>query len=62
MHVGVGGLVVVGHGVDHGLGLLGRVAGVQIDQRFAVDLLLEDREVVLDVGGDAAHEPTPNRT
>ena len=44
VHVGVGRLVVVGHGVDHGDRLLRRGGRVQVDQALAVDLAVEDRE------------------
>ena len=48
MDVGVVVAVVVLQGVEHGLRLLrgGRV--VEVDERFAVDLLTQDREVLAD--------------
>ena len=38
VHVGVVGLVVVGHRIDDLVGLLRRVGRVEVDQRLAVDL------------------------
>ena len=48
VHVGVGRLVVAVHGVDHRGRLLRRGGRVQVDQALAVDLAVQDREVLLD--------------
>ena len=45
MHVGVLGAVVAHQFVDHQLRLLGRCPVVQVDQRLAVDQLLQDGEI-----------------
>ena len=50
MHVGVGGLGEVVHGLEHGPRLLGRGRGVEVDEALAVHLALEDGEVRLDGG------------
>ncbi len=51
VHVRVGGLVVVVHRVEHGARPLGRRGRVEIDEPFAVRLLLEQRELLAE-GGD----------
>jgi hypothetical protein len=43
--VGVVLLVVADEGVDDLFGLLGRGRAVEVDERFAVHALLQDREV-----------------
>ena len=48
VHVGVGGLVVGVHRVEHGPRLLRRGGRVQVDDRLAVDLAGQEREVLLD--------------
>ena len=44
VHVGMGGLVVVVHRVEHRPGALGRRRRVEVDEAFAVRLLLEQGE------------------
>ena len=61
MHVRVGGLVVLVHRVDDGLGLLRGVARVEIDQRLVVHLLLKDGKSRLMSAGMLIAQ-TPNRT
>jgi hypothetical protein len=45
VHVGVVAFVVANQRVDHGARFLAGRRVVEIDQRFPVDLLIEDREV-----------------
>ena len=45
MNVGVARLHGVHHGVDHRARLLGRGGIVEIDERLAIDLLRQDREL-----------------
>ena len=45
MYIGVFVLIGVDHALDHLPGLLGRGGIVEIDQRLAVDLRREDREI-----------------
>jgi len=58
VHVGVGGLVVVVHGVEDGLGLLGRRGRVEVDDRPAVDLSGQEGEVLADGADIQAHSAT----
>ena len=44
VHIGVGGTIDAGHALDDEFRLLGRGRIVQIDQRPAIDLALQDRE------------------
>ena len=56
MHVGVGRLVVLLHGVEHRVGLLRGGRRVEVHEPLAVHHLVEDREVLLDHRGvDAGH-------
>ena len=48
MHIGVVVLVVVPERIDHRPRLLRRRGVIEIDQRLAVHLLVEDREVLAD--------------
>ena len=48
MHVGVGRLVVVGHGVDHALRALARGGVVEVAERLAVHAHREHRELTPD--------------
>ncbi len=48
VHVGVVRRVVAREGIDHGLRLLGGRGVVQVDERFAVHLLVEDGEILPD--------------
>jgi hypothetical protein len=48
VHVGVGLRVVALDGVEDGSGLLRGVGRVEVDEAAAVDLPLQDREVLLD--------------
>ena len=48
VHVGVHFPIVAVHGIQHGDGLLGRGAVVQIHQGLPVDFLCQDREVAAD--------------
>src|SRR5690606_7377124 len=64
MHIGVFVAVGVRYGIDDGLRLLRRSAVVEIDQRLAVDLTRQDREIAtdrLDIVGTAfdflVHQP-----
>ena len=50
MDVGVLGLVIPGHGVDYGPGLLAGRGVVEVDQGLAVDGLAQDGEVLPDAG------------
>ena len=45
VHVGIIAAVVIADGLDHALGLLGGGGVVEVDQRMAVNLLREDREI-----------------
>src|SRR5581483_2084618 len=47
VHIGVGGLVVLLHGVEHRLRLLRRRRRVEVDESVAPPLHLEDRVVLL---------------
>jgi hypothetical protein len=49
VNIGVVFLVVVAHGVDDGARLLAGGAVVQVCERVAVDLLVQDREVLAHV-------------
>ena len=63
VHIGVHPAIVVLQGVEHCHRLLGGGAIVQIDQRFAVDLLVQNRELgaqgvdIQCLGGHAASAP-----
>ena len=48
MHVGVFVLVVMAKRIEHGDRFLRRCRAVKIDQRMAVRLLAEDREILTD--------------
>ena len=61
MHVGVGGPVVLGDGVEHGLRLLGRRRVVEIDERVTVLPLRQQREIGPEAGG-VEHHPSRSRT
>jgi hypothetical protein len=50
VHVGVGGLVVPVHGLDHLTGLLGGGGRVEVDEAVPVHLAVEDGEVGADLG------------
>ena len=60
VHVRVVVAVVVLHGVEHRPRLLGRRRRVEVHERLAVDLALEDREVGFDAADveDIGHPPT----
>jgi hypothetical protein len=45
VHVGIVGLVDLAHGIDDRARALGAGAVVQIDQRLAVDLLVQDGKI-----------------
>src|SRR5690242_4671283 len=49
MNVGIVALVIVANRIDHGAGLLRSGSVVQIDERLAVDQLMQDREFLADV-------------
>mmetsp|Transcript_19749 Transcript_19749/g.58581 ORF Transcript_19749/g.58581 Transcript_19749/m.58581 type:complete len:265 (+) Transcript_19749:1240-2034(+) len=44
VHIGVARMVVIIHGRQHHLGLLARCSVVKVDQRLAIDLLIQDAE------------------
>tara|TARA_B100001094_G_scaffold332817_1_gene406688 strand:+ start:475 stop:738 length:264 start_codon:yes stop_codon:yes gene_type:complete len=48
MHVGVGISIVVGNGIDYGVGLLGGRGVVEVGKRFASKAFFEDGEVSAD--------------
>ncbi len=49
MHVGIVPLVVVTHGIDDAAGLLTGGAVIQIDERMAIHLLMQNREILADL-------------
>jgi len=49
MHIGIVALVVLAQGLKDRAGFLRGRGVVKINQRLAVDLLVEDREVVADI-------------
>ena len=53
--VGVVVLVVVVDGLDHRARALARSGAVQVHERLAVDLLIEDRKVAADAGDVEVH-------
>ena len=55
MNVGVFGLVEADDAVDHGARLLGGGGVVEVDQRLAVHLVVQDREIVVNFA-DVEHE------
>jgi hypothetical protein len=56
MDVAVVALVIPDQRVDHAAGLLRRCSIIEIDERLAVDLLVQDREVGADVFPGGRHE------
>src|SRR5439155_11642565 len=61
VHIGVGGAVILGNGVEHRLRLLGGRGVVEIDQRVTVLPLREQREVGAEAG-DVEHQASRART